>query len=171
LDIGAAAISNSIAFADGVAAGVGAFKGAAPGIVLGGEVAILTGFAGAGLGIVTVETNPGVILAGKIADRLGWASTGLTAVSDVITGDTNVTGSVSVSGGSINITQSSSIGRDTLASGFLSLAGQMAPVGLIDAPIDNVGLLFDFGVPWNLWPLTEIPESIPLTNVDVELDY
>jgi len=47
----------------------------------------------------------------------------------------------------------------------------MAPLGIIDAPIDGVGLAFDAGLPWNLWPLTEVPESIPLTNIDVEIEY
>lgn len=171
LDVGAAAISTAIAAGEVGAATVGFVGGAAPGIVLGGEPAVLTGPAGAGLGVATFELNPGVRLAAGLSDGMGWVSTAYTALADVITGDTNVTGSVSVSGGSLSITQSSSIGRDTLSSGVLSVLGSMAPLGIMDAPIDYVGLAFDVGLPWKRGPLTAVPESIPLTKLNVELDY
>jgi RHS repeat-associated protein len=169
LDVGAAAISTSLAFGEATAAGVGFTSGAASGFVLGG--APITGFAGAGLGVAMFDLSPEVMAAGKLADELGWTSTRLTALSDVITGDTNISGSVSGSGSSANITLNASIGRDTASSAYLSYLGSMAPLQFIDAGIDWVGLGFDAGYAWNIWPLSEVPESIPLVDVDAEIGY
>jgi len=99
------------------------------------------------------------------------ASTGFIALSDIITGDTNITGTISVSNGSMHITQSLSVGRDTVSTLFLSALGQMASLGIVDAPIDFVGLAFDAGLPWKKWPLSEVPESIPLIKTDFKIAY
>jgi hypothetical protein len=171
LDVGAAAISSAIAAGEVASAATGFFGGAGVGFALGGEPAVATGPLGAAVGVGLFELSPEVRVAAALSDGMGWASTGFTALSDVITGDTNITGSVSVSGGSMHVTQSSSIGRDTASTLYLSALGQMAPLGIIDAPIDYVGLAFDAGLPWKIWPFSEVSESIPVTNIDIEIDY
>jgi hypothetical protein len=170
LDVGATAISTSLAFGEATAAYIGFVSGVASGFVLGG--APITGFASAGLGVAMFDLSPEVLVAGKLADKLGWTSTALTALSDIITGDINISGSVSGSGSSVNITLNASIGRDTASSAYLSYLGSKAPLQFIDAGIDVVGLLgCDTGYAWNIWPLSEVPESIPLVDVDAEIGY
>jgi RHS repeat-associated protein len=156
LDVGAAAISSA---------------GAAIAYPVAGEASVAFGIPGAAVAVGIFELSPEVRIAAAVSDGMGWASTGFTALSDMITGDTNITGSVSVSDSGIYITQSSSIGRDTASTLYLSGLGQMAPLGIIDAPIDYVRLAFDAGIPWKRWPFSEVPESIPVTNLNVEIPY
>ncbi|MBV6397144.1 MAG: hypothetical protein HFACDABA_02749 [Anaerolineales bacterium] len=170
LDIGGAAISGAIAAADAVAAVMGFTVGAGASIPGGGTPAVVTGPAGAGLGIAFVEMNPAVRIAATVSDAMGWASTSLTAISDVITGDTNVAGSISSSSDGLQIELNSSIGRDTLTSGVLSYMGTIAPIGLMDFPCDAVGLLDDFGFLYQ-GPLAGVPESIPLIDEEIEVEY
>jgi RHS repeat-associated protein len=171
LDVGAAAISSAIAAGEVASAAIGYSAGAAITYPVAGEASVAFGIPGAAVAVGIFELSPEVRIAAAVSDGMGWASTGFTALSDIITGDTNITGSVSVSDSSIDITQSSSIGRDTASTLYLSGLGQMAPLGIIDAPIDYVGLAFDAGIPWKRWPFSEVPESIPVTNLNIEIPY
>jgi RHS repeat-associated protein len=163
-------IDSAIAVGDVVSGAIGGIVGAGIAVPEGGAPAVVTGPAGALLGVGLFELNPVVRLATAAGNGLASLSTLATATSDVITGDTNVAGSLSVSESSVQISQSSSIGRDTLTSGGLSLLGWASPIGVTSALLQTAAVANDIGLVYQ-GPLAVVPKSIPITNYDIKIEY
>ena len=109
------------------------------------------------------ELNPitrGAMFTGNI---LATISTGLTTASDVITGETNITTSLSVSSNGAQYSSSVSTGRDSLTSGALTGAGWVSPIGLTSAPLAAAAFANDTGYLY-VGPFSKVPKSFNIST-------
>jgi RHS repeat-associated protein len=170
LDTAALVVDSTIATGDVVSGIIGGTLGAGISVPEGGAPVVVTGPAGVGVGMGLFEASPAVRLGLAAGNGLATISTGLTALSDVITGETNDISSFSLSESGIQYTHETIIGRDTLTSGALSAAGWISPIGLTSAPLQAAAVLNDLEMLY-AGPLSIIPKSIPICNQEISIDW
>jgi RHS repeat-associated protein len=148
LDVAALVIDSGIAMGEGIAA-----------------TTAVTGPVNAGVAIGAFETNPATRSASFVGNILSSASTTLTAVSDLITGDSNFETSVVVDENGIDLNQEYSIGTDTYISYLSTTAGWVLPIGIFAAPNAAVPLLNDLG-----YFDGSIPDSVTFLRIGDEIN-
>jgi RHS repeat-associated protein len=176
LDGVALAIDSAVATGDIVAGTIGYTAGAGVGALGGGVPTVVTGPAGALVGIGLFELNPLVRGAQFTGNALATISTGLTAISDVVSGETNYEVGLSISETSFEYNSYFVIGRDTVTSTALTGAGWASPIGLTSVPLQGAAFLNDIGMLYSL-PIPIIdklpkpPISIPVSSKKIKINW
>ncbi|GIK10819.1 MAG TPA: hypothetical protein PKC99_18865 [Anaerolineales bacterium] len=106
--------------------------------------------------IERIEVVKGAEIAGNVLSML---SSRATLLSDVISGETNVSGSLSVSSTGIDFNHTMAIGRDTLTSYSLTTMGWLSPIGLTSVPPATAAVLNDFDLLY-IGPFSAVPKYI-----------
>jgi RHS repeat-associated protein len=170
VDTAALAIDSAIAAGDIASAAIGATAGACSALPEGGTPAVVTGPAGALLGAGLFEISLEVRMGLTAANGLASISTGLTALSDLITGDTNDIRTLTLSESGFQYNHDTMVGRDTLTSATLSGLGWVSPIGVTSAPLQAAALLNDLELLY-IGPLEDVPRSIPIRKQKINIDW
>ena len=163
LDITGAVIDSAVTVGEAGAALTGIAAGGFISLPTAGVGGVVTEPIGAATMLGLYELNPVVRGAILVGNGLATLSTALTASSDVISGETNTAGTLSLSGNELYIENNTTIGRDTVTSAFLTGAGWISPLGVTSAPLAWAAVANDFDVLY-IGPFSEIPKALPVTN-------
>ncbi|WKZ50329.1 MAG: RHS repeat-associated core domain-containing protein [Anaerolineales bacterium] len=170
LDIANLAIDTVAAVGDVIAAVEGAFGGGMVSIPEAGAPSVVTVPVGAAVGLGLFEANPIVKGAEIFGNALSTLSTGATALSDVISGEMNVAGSLNVNSEGVDLIYTATAGRDTLTSGALTTMGWLSPIGLTSVPPAAAAVLNDFDLLY-FGPFSVIPKSIPVIDINIHEEW
>jgi RHS repeat-associated protein len=131
---------------------------------------VVSAAAGSLLGLGLFEANPIVKGAETVGNALSTISLVATEWSDVISGETNSTGSLNVSDEGIDFNLDVNLGRDTYTSGLTTATGWLSPIGAIGVFPAAAAALNDFGLLY-IGSLSNVPKSIPVIDINEDCNY
>jgi hypothetical protein len=161
------AIDTAVAAGDVIAAGAGALTGGYASYPSGGSASVITVPGSAAVYMGLYEAHP-VTMSAKIAGNIAGSFSFFAALySDIITGETNHSGSMNASfKEGVQFAHNTTIGRDTLTSGTLAGLGWTSPIGLTSAPLAAAAFANDYDKLY-VGPFSNVPKSITLIDINI----